>query len=95
MHTLRQAIPQQVIIQCSKYLETPLEYIHSYVKFTKQSSFTYKHIMRYSQSSKDGTEWLTPYSDGSNVTGICSIWQSHHDVFISEPSTLKGPTVLT
>jgi hypothetical protein len=57
--------------------------------------YSYKCASWYSQSCKDCSEWLTPNCDGSNVTGIHSIRQGHHDVFIGEPSSLKWTSIGT
>ena len=52
-------------------------------------NFSYKCASWYSQSCKDCSERLTPHSDGSNVTGICSSRQGHHDVFVVKAPCLK------
>ena len=52
-------------------------------------TFSYKCASWYSKSCKDCPERLTPNCDGSNVTGIHSIGQGHHDVFVVEAPSLK------
>ena len=48
----------------------------------------YKCTSWHFQLCKDNFKWLTPDSDGSNVTGVYPVRQGYHNVFVDKLSSL-------